>query len=292
MKAYNFHSLLRLSKEISHCLKSSKTVRPLMCQRCYSSLNNKLLSARSSLVLIDNLNKSAKNKPVEKSLTNNRQLSSNKQSSFTNHQPSRTYSQQKDGYRSKVYGLVDDFSNPIDRIQSFVDKPIISEENYMFKPTEENIRSAQKLFIPGHGNKIQFLKSALMEEHLPVYDLPEIAFIGRSNVGKSSLISILLSQTDVMVRTSKSPGHTKLLNFFQIGKHFTLVDMPGYGFNMPKHYSGSVERFLASRKKVCRTFMIIDGVDGVSRHDVTCLNMLEDFQIPYVFEDDVFIDGR
>src|SRR5690606_26758234 len=75
----------------------------------------------------------------------------------------------------------------------------------------------------------EFYWSAEKPDALPPAGLPEVAFAGRSNVGKSSLINALLSRKS-LVRTSSTPGQTRALNFFNIGGNFALVDMPGYGF--------------------------------------------------------------
>lgn len=184
--------------------------------------------------------------------------------------------------RDKAGQIQDEIFNPLDRLQQFVAAPLLSEKEHIFRPSVKEITRAQRLFVPGPNHKIEFLKSALFEEHLPDYELPEVAFIGRSNVGKSSLIQMLLSKTDVSVRVSKNPGHTKLLNFFRLGEKLTLVDMPGYGYNMPEHYAASVETFLSSRKKLTRTFILVDSTVGITENDIIGLNMLEEFHISYV----------
>ena len=75
----------------------------------------------------------------------------------------------------------------------------------------------------------EFVKSATAPGHYPEGALPEIAFAGRSNVGKSSLINVLVNRR-ALVRTSSTPGRTQLINFFAINAAFSLVDLPGYGF--------------------------------------------------------------
>ena len=74
----------------------------------------------------------------------------------------------------------------------------------------------------------EFIKSAVKPSHYPPVALPEIAFAGRSNVGKSSLINTLLNRKR-LVKTSSTPGRTQLLNFFEVNKAFSFVDLPGYG---------------------------------------------------------------
>src|SRR6478736_2604716 len=92
---------------------------------------------------------------------------------------------------------------------------------------EELIEAARKLF----AGPVSFLKSAPSLQFLPQADLPEIAFAGRSNVGKSSLLNALTNRSS-LARTSNTPGRTQELNFFEVGEpaRLRLVDMPGYGF--------------------------------------------------------------
>uniref|UniRef100_A0A663LPK5 GTP-binding protein 8 n=2 Tax=Athene cunicularia TaxID=194338 RepID=A0A663LPK5_ATHCN len=110
-----------------------------------------------------------------------------------------------------------------------------------------------------------------------------VCFIGRSNVGKSSLIRALFSLSpEVEVRVSKTPGHTKKINFFKVGKYFTLVDMPGYGYRAPQDFVEMVEDYLQERHNLKRTFLLVDGVVGLQKTDHTAVEMLEEFGIPYV----------
>lgn len=77
----------------------------------------------------------------------------------------------------------------------------------------------------------RYITSALKPEQLPAYDLPEIAFIGRSNCGKSSLLNALLNRQN-LARTSRTPGRTQLVNFFGVDQSIIFADLPGYGFNV------------------------------------------------------------
>src|SRR5438270_14064278 len=97
----------------------------------------------------------------------------------------------------------------------------------------------------------EFLKSALKEADWPRDKTPEIAFMGRSNVGKSSLIHSLLGVRG-LARTSSTPGRTQLINFFLINDAFYFVDLPGYGYarvprEVKKHWGPMVEKYLATR---------------------------------------------
>ncbi|KAL3880417.1 hypothetical protein ACJMK2_032657 [Sinanodonta woodiana] len=174
--------------------------------------------------------------------------------------------------------------HPLKVLQPDVAVPLIPEGSHLFDPSNEEIIEAQKIFIPMQKGSIRFLKGAVYTEQLPEYDLPEVAFIGRSNVGKSSLIKALFTAADdeLNIRTSKTPGQTKTLNFFQVGNFFSAVDMPGYGYNMPAHFADSAEQFLKTRRKLCRTFVLIDATTGVTRVDNIGLDMVEEFGKPYV----------
>ena len=118
-----------------------------------------------------------------------------------------------------------------------------------------------------------FVKSATSPEHYPRDGRPEIAFMGRSNVGKSSLINSLLGMKG-LARTSSTPGRTQLINFFLINEAFYFVDLPGYGYarvpqDIKKHWGPMVEKYLASRKNLVLSIVITD-----SRHEPTELDQV------------------
>src|SRR5262250_262723 len=91
--------------------------------------------------------------------------------------------------------------------------------------TPEEIEAARKLF----AGPCEFVAGAASIDSLIGISLPEVAFAGRSNVGKSSLVNALTGRK-ALARTSSSPGHTRQINFFDLGNHLFLVDLPGYGF--------------------------------------------------------------
>ena len=108
----------------------------------------------------------------------------------------------------------------------------------------------------------EFIKSAVKSSQYPPADLPEIAFAGRSNVGKSSLINKLLNRRR-LVKTSSTPGRTQLINFFSINENFTFVDLPGFGYaKVPLHirktWGPMVETYLSSRKTLKGVVLIMD----------------------------------
>uniref|UniRef100_A0A3Q3X332 GTP-binding protein 8 n=1 Tax=Mola mola TaxID=94237 RepID=A0A3Q3X332_MOLML len=104
-----------------------------------------------------------------------------------------------------------------------------------------------------------------------------------TNVGKSSLIKALFSLTpELEVRVSKTPGHTKKMNFFRVGKAFTVVDMPGYGHRAPRDFVDMVEPYLYTRQNLVRTMLLVDGSVGLQRADMIALEMCEETRRPYV----------
>jgi GTP-binding protein len=117
-----------------------------------------------------------------------------------------------------------------------------------------------------------FVKSAFTEDDWPRVELPEIAFLGRSNVGKSSLMNSLLGVKG-LARTSSTPGRTQSLNFFLLNKRFHFVDLPGYGYaRVPKEikqtWSEMAENYLAKRTRLMLSIQIVD-----SRHEPTILDL-------------------
>lgn len=118
----------------------------------------------------------------------------------------------------------------------------------------------------------EFLKSALKEVDWPRDNIPEIAFLGRSNVGKSSLINSLLGVRG-LARTSSTPGRTQLLNFFLINSKFRVVDLPGYGYaKAPKEiraeWSSAAEEYLAKREQLVLSIHIVDSRHEPSKQDL------------------------
>jgi GTP-binding protein len=108
----------------------------------------------------------------------------------------------------------------------------------------------------------EFVKSAVKPKHYPADDLPEIAFAGRSNVGKSSLINTLLNRKR-LVKTSRTPGRTQLINFFLINNAFSFVDLPGYGYaKVPaavlKSWGPMIETYLSTRQTLRGVVLIMD----------------------------------
>ncbi len=142
---------------------------------------------------------------------------------------------------------------------------------------------ARKLF----AGPIAFLKSAPALQHLPEPSVPEIAFAGRSNVGKSSLLNALTNRNG-LARTSVTPGRTQELNYFDVGAPlvFRLVDMPGYGFakapkDVVRKWRFLVNDYLRGRQVLKRTLVLIDSRHGIKEVDREIFEMLDVAAVSY-----------
>ncbi|CAI5656586.1 unnamed protein product [Oreochromis niloticus] len=172
---------------------------------------------------------------------------------------------------------------PFSELEAYLDRSMDRTQFQLFDPSLEDMIEAEKLFHSSPSHKIDYYISAERMEHAPDLKQPEVCFIGRSNVGKSSLIKALFSLTpEVEVRVSKTPGHTKKMNFFRVGKAFTIVDMPGYGHKAPRDFVDMVEPYLYTRKNLVRTFLLVDGSVGLQKADLIALEMCEETGCPYV----------
>ena len=147
----------------------------------------------------------------------------------------------------------------------------------------ELAEQARKLF----SGPVDFLKSAPGLKFLPDPEAPEIAFAGRSNVGKSSLLNALTNRKG-LARTSNTPGRTQELNFFDVGRppQIRLVDMPGYGFaeapkDLVKRWRFLVNDFLRGRAVLRRAFVLVDSRHGLKPVDTEIMDMLDTAAVNY-----------
>ena len=134
--------------------------------------------------------------------------------------------------------------------------------------------------------KAEFVTSAVAPEGYPKERLPEIAFMGRSNVGKSSLINSLLGNRK-LARTSSTPGRTQLINFFRVNGSFLFVDLPGYGYakvpeRIRRTWGEMVENYLANRKELVLSILIIDSRHAPTANDLRLRSWLEHHGLPFV----------
>ena len=111
-------------------------------------------------------------------------------------------------------------------------------------------------------HKAEFLLSAVKKEHYPVTSMPEVAFIGRSNVGKSSMINKILGRNN-FARVSSKPGKTVTINFYNIDDKIMLVDLPGYGYASASHserkaMTGIIGDYLSERRQLMQVILLVD----------------------------------
>ena len=131
----------------------------------------------------------------------------------------------------------------------------------------------------------QFVKSSPSLKECPKSDMPEYAFIGRSNVGKSSLIN-MLCMNGSLAKTSATPGKTRLINHYLINESWYLVDLPGYGYakvskNIRKNFDRTLFNYLCKREHLYCVFVLIDSRIPPQANDMEFINRLGELQIPF-----------
>jgi GTP-binding protein len=133
----------------------------------------------------------------------------------------------------------------------------------------------------------EFIKSATEPSQYPEGILPEIAFAGKSNVGKSSLINTI-TQRKNLARTSSTPGCTQLINFFTVNNQLSFVDLPGYGFaKVPeavrKNWKPMIEKYLTERNSLRLVILILDIRRDPSAEELAFIHWLRLYNIPFLF---------
>jgi len=135
-------------------------------------------------------------------------------------------------------------------------------------------------------SKAEFVKSSPSLKECPKPDMPEFAFIGRSNVGKSSLINMLCMNSG-LAKTSATPGKTRLINHFRINERWYLVDLPGYGYakvskNMRKDFDKKLFNYLSKRENLYCVFVLIDSRIPPQANDIEFIDRLGELKISFV----------
>lgn len=133
--------------------------------------------------------------------------------------------------------------------------------------------------------KAQFVISSPTFDKCPNPDKPEYAFIGRSNVGKSSLINMLVNQKN-LAKTSSTPGKTQLINHFIVNDSWFLVDLPGYGYAKRSQrdrnrWEQMIEHYFKKRENLINAFVLIDARHSPQKNDIEFINKLGNWEIPF-----------
>ncbi len=147
--------------------------------------------------------------------------------------------------------------------------------------TAEELEEGRLLFARG----TTFTKGVVNLNGLPSDEVVEVAFAGRSNVGKSSIINALTNTTG-LARTSNTPGRTRELNYFDVNGRMNLVDMPGYGYARAskedvKRWNLLIKQYLKGRANLRRVYILIDSRHGIKDSDIELMEMLDEAAVTY-----------
>lgn len=147
--------------------------------------------------------------------------------------------------------------------------------------TQEQLKAAEKLF----AGSCNFVLGVAKLEQLPLTEMPEVAFAGRSNVGKSSLINAVTCKKG-LAKTSNTPGRTQQLNYFNLSGKIHLVDLPGYGYaeapeSTVKQWQKVIFAYLQGRVNLKRVFLLIDSRHGLKKVDREVMEMLDKAAVTY-----------
>ncbi len=147
--------------------------------------------------------------------------------------------------------------------------------------TTDALESGRLLF----AKSCDFVLGAARLDHIPESRLPEIAFAGRSNVGKSSLVNALTGRK-TLARVSNTPGRTREINFFRLGDRLMLADLPGYGFAraskaQSEQWAGLIFEYLRGRPNLRRVILLIDSRRGLLENDVEVMTLLDRAAVSY-----------
>jgi GTP-binding protein len=135
-------------------------------------------------------------------------------------------------------------------------------------------------------HNVHFIKSVTQIDQRPTPPLPEIAVIGRSNVGKSSLINTLFNRKN-LAKISSTPGKTRLINYFSIDNQSYFVDLPGYGYaklskKMRRGWQKDIEAYLKNNQQLKLVLLLLDSRHGIMENDRLMIEWLIHYQVPYM----------
>jgi GTP-binding protein len=155
----------------------------------------------------------------------------------------------------------------------------------VFPPADAPDAAAEEAGRRLFAQPCRFIAGAAGDAAIPADTLPELAFAGRSNVGKSSLVNALTGRA-TLARVSHTPGRTQQLNFFELGGRLMLVDLPGYGFaqaakSAVASWTGLTRRYLKGRAGLRRVLLLIDARHGIKEPDRPVMAMLDEAAVSY-----------
>ncbi|CAK0769072.1 putative GTP-binding protein EngB [Azospirillaceae bacterium] len=176
--------------------------------------------------------------------------------------------------KSLFYGELLSMSDPFQVIDA-------SQKIVCGSESDEDVESARRFF----SGPCDFLWGALTADQLPEATLPEIAFAGRSNVGKSSLVNALTGRR-TLARTSNTPGRTQQINFFNLAGRLILVDLPGYGYaqqskSVVEAWTGLIRLYLKGRVPLRRVCLLVDSRHGLKDLDIAIMKQLDNAAVSY-----------
>jgi len=162
-----------------------------------------------------------------------------------------------------------------------VDTETKALSNEQQTPDKAQLEAGRLLF----ARECSFVMGAVDLEHLPPADLPEVAFAGRSNVGKSTLLNALTNRKS-LARASNTPGRTRELNFFNLDDRLMLVDLPGYGYartsrDSVQKWTKLTKAYLKGRASLARCFLLIDGRHGIKPIDLAIMDEFDEAAVVY-----------
>ena len=152
------------------------------------------------------------------------------------------------------------------------------KDNY----TQSELEKGRKLF----AGDCDFIAGVTSLDNLLPMSLPEVAVVGRSNVGKSSLMNAITGRNS-LARTSHTPGRTQQLNFFNLGDHLFLVDLPGYGYAKASKkkvaaWNALIRQYLSGRRTLQRVCVLVDSRHGLKETDLEIMKMLDEVAVTYI----------